>query len=117
LVLTLAALAVPTDASASCGDYVTIDGRAGAHEPMPAAVESDPAGPRRCSGPSCSRNQDDIPAPSVPAAAPSVPRPAAVPADLHRLPPADRAGLQAGNEAAGSPVHHPTPIFHPPRHA
>jgi hypothetical protein len=66
LALLAYALLSPSQADASCGDYVMIGGRHATHEPGSLAVDYGKQGPTfpRCHGPMCSDN-------SIPPAAPS----------------------------------------------
>jgi len=95
-------------AQASCGDYLTIDGK---QHPMPGG----PAKP--CDGPNCSADPNPTPVPmTAPAPAPSEGKDSATGLQLSNdhVPPAAGFGRPVSD---GDSIHVPTAVFHPPRHS
>jgi len=94
-------------ADAECGDYVRIIGSDGTVQPMP-AHDSKP-----CHGPFC-HGGPKAPSPVPPAPASPAPDPKGLVSDPGGGPD-NAATTRFETEPAGSPVRHPSRIFHPPR--
>jgi hypothetical protein len=95
-------------AQATCGDYLTIEGKQ--H-----AMPSGPAKP--CHGPNCTADPNPTPVPmTAPAPAPSEGKDSAAGLQLvgDHLPPAAGFGRPASD---GDSIHVPRSVFHPPRHS